>query len=220
MIKDIELDFLDVAANIANTYDGNLRDYFRVVWNAPNVTLPYHNLRHMFHVTWEAYNGAMYYLLKNNDSISRLELRNMLIGGMFHDYNHLGGDAVNDAFNIKLAKRGLATYITPQDRPHYDIIASYIEATEFPHIHKELTLPAKILRDADISYTLSPAWLQLVGYGLPVELNKKPEEIIKFQETFLKGLQFSTEWAEEKYRPIINKRLRQLPVLIDFAYGN
>lgn len=218
-MKEQELDFLDVAANINNTYDGNLRDYFRVVWNAPNVMLPYHNLRHMFHVTWEAYNGAMFYLSENKDIISRVELRNMLIGGMFHDYNHLGGDATNDAFNIKLAKKGLATYILPQDKPHYDTIASYIDSTEFPHVDKELTLPAKILRDADISYTLSPAWLQIVGYGLPAELNKKPEEIIKFQESFLKGLTFSTTWAECKYRPIIEKRLRQIPILVDFAYG-
>ncbi len=214
-----EVDFLDVASNIHNTYDGNLRDYFRVVWNAPNAALPFHGVRHMFHVTWETYNGVMYYLALNPNIITRLELRNALVGGMFHDYAHSGGDAT-DKYNIKQAKKGLATFIIPQDKPYYDIIASYIDATEYPHDKtKELSLPAKILRDADISYTLSPAWLQNVGYGLPAELNREPEKIIKYQEEFLKSLTFETKWAEEKYRPVIEKRLRQIPILVDYAYG-
>jgi hypothetical protein len=214
----LDIDFLDVAANIHNTYDGNLREYFRMVWNAPNVKLPYHNVRHMFHVTWEAYNGAMYYIKKDPESISRRTLRSGLVGGMVHDYNHLGG-RVEDAINIELAIDGLKTFAIPEDKPYIPEISSFVRATQFPHIEGDYPLMARILRDADITYTLSPAWLKTVGYELPAELNKKPEEIIRFQESFLKCLKFSTEWAEEKYRPIIDKRLRQLPILIDYAYG-
>ena len=215
-----ELDFLDIAANVCNTYDGDLRDYFRVIWNAPNVALPFHGIRHMFHVTWDSYNGVMYYIKMNPNSISRIELRNLLIAGMFHDYAHSGGDAPTDKYNIKQAKKGLATFILPQDKPYYDTIISYIDATEYPHNkNQELSFPAAILRDADMSYTLGSAWLQTVGYGLPYELNKKSEDIIKTQEDFLKGLTFETEWAEKKYRPIIEKRLKQIPILVDFAYG-
>lgn len=218
MIKE-EMDFLDVAANIHNTYDGNLKEYFRMVYNAPNVDLPFHGMSHMFHVTWDAYNGAMYYIALNKNLISRLELRLLLIGGMGHDYNHSGGDA-NDKYNIRQAKKGIAAHILPEDRPYLDIIYSYVDATEYPHDKdKQLSLPAKILRDADMAYTLRPVWLQNVVRGLPLELGKKPEDIVRFQEDFLKGLSFETEWAEEKYRPVIEKRLKQVPILVDFAYG-
>jgi hypothetical protein len=195
---------IQIINNVEDKYPGDLKHYLRVIWYSPNVNVPYHNLRHMLHVMWATYQGAQYY----KDQIDPRTLRNMLIAALFHDYNH-PGESGNDSKNIEIAIKGLKTFILHQDRPFLDEICGYIKATQFPHLKLDLTLPGKIIRDADVAYTLSDAWIQTVSFGLSEEIGLSTEEMLRGQEGFLKSLQFETEWAKNEYgnkSPIVLKK--------------
>ena len=205
---------IQIITNPDAKYPGDLKHYLKVVWYSPNVNVPYHNLRHMLHVMWATYHGAEFY----KDEISPRTLRNMLIAALFHDYNH-PGETGNDARNIEIAIRGLKTFLLPIDQPHLGEISEYIKATQFPHLKLELTLAAKIVRDSDIAYTLSDAWIQTVSFGLNQEIGLSTEEMLRSQEGFLRSLKFETEWAEKEYTPRIDLRIAEANEMCEVIYG-
>ena len=195
---------IQIVNNTDNKYPGDLKHYLKIIWNSPNVNVPYHNIRHMLHVMWATYQGAEYY----NSDISPRMLRNMLIAALFHDYNH-PGKTTDDSKNIKLAIDGLSLNILPEDKSYFVEISNYIRATQFPHLDIKLDLAAKIIRDADISYTLYDVWIHTVNFGLSQEIGISPEQMLKGQSDFLKTLRFETEWAEKEYRERINSRIEE-----------
>ena len=209
---------IQIVLNKDNKYIGDLKYYFRIIWHSPNILKPYHGLRHILHVMWDVYNAFLYYE-KNGNVIEPRTFRNMLIAALFHDYNHTGR-AGNDSVNIRLALDGLRTHILPQDEDWFDDISSYIKATEFPHSHdKELSLAENIMRDADISYTLSDSWIQLVAFQLNREMNLSPEEMLKSQEPFMRHvLKFSTDWGKEKYADKLESRIEEVRDMISVLY--
>ena len=208
------LKIIDIVKNKDNTYPGDLKDYFKVVWYSPNVMIPYHNLRHMLHVMWATYQGAMYY----ENKISPLTLRNMLIAALFHDYNH-SGKTNDDASNIETAIKGLKCHIDPMDAPYFDEICSYIRGTQFPPVVTNLDLPAAIVRDADVAYTLADVWIQTVNFGLNIEIGVSTKKMLKLQEPFLRSLKFMTEWAEKEYSSKIDGRIEEANEMYEVLYG-
>ena len=42
---------LNIVNNREGLYEGDLKQYFKMVFEAPNVFNPYHNFRHMLHMT-------------------------------------------------------------------------------------------------------------------------------------------------------------------------
>jgi HD superfamily phosphodiesterase len=206
---------IQIITNKDNKYPGNLEHCFRVVWQATNVMLPYHNMRHMLHVMWNTYNGAMFY------KIGGRTLRNMLIAALFHDFGHTG-NTVDDSINIAIAIAGLEHNLLPEDVPYRSEITSYIKATEMPSStidNAEENLPKLILRDADLSYTLEDVWIQPVNFGLNFEMGISTEKILKFQETFLtKILVLSTDWAKQKYSQKIKDRVEEANEMIKVLY--
>jgi hypothetical protein len=204
---------IDIVTNKDNTYPGDLTHYLRIIWNAPNALAPYHNIRHMLHVMWATYDGALYY----KDQISPRTLRNMLIAALFHDYNH-SGKSGNDAYNIEYAIHGLKTFILDEDRTCIEEISEYIRGTQFPHLDMELTLAGKILRDVDITYTLSDTWIQTVGFGLAQEIGISTEAMLRGQEAFLKSLHLETEWAKKEFGSKIEDRIREAKDMCDVIY--
>ena len=218
---------IGIVRNIEKTYPGDLEHYFRVIWHAPNIVADYHNISHMLHVTWATYQGWLYYkhkwLFKATDDdgveIDGRTLRNMLIAALFHDYNH-SGEKGDDALNIKASIKGLKAHILPMDEPFFDEICSYIRATQFPHIEGELSLPAKIIRDADITYTLGDVWIQRVNFGLNKESGMSTKDMLKGQEYFFKNLfHLSTEWAEKEYGTKVQDRIQEANEMAEVIYG-
>ncbi len=209
------LTIVEIIKNKDNTYPGDLKDYFKVIWYSPNVNNYYHNLRHMLHVMWATYQGAMYY----GDKISPLTLRNMLIAALFHDYNH-SGNTKDDGSNIEIAIKGLKCHIDPIDAPYFDEISSYIKGTQFPPVVMDLNLPASIVRDADVAYTLADVWIQTVNFGLNVEIGISTKKMLKLQEPFLRALKFMTEWAEKEYGSKIEGRIEEANEMYSIIYGN
>ena len=190
----------DIPAIIRNRnglYEGDLIHYLQVVFTkAKNLDNPYHNFRHMLHVTWLCYRACEYYLGR----ISPREMRNLLIAALFHDFDHRGV-AGDDSVNIALAIKALNQYLLSEDRKYFDEIVAVIKATEFPHKipAAELKLCGRILRDADVAQALEPTWLYQVIFGLAAELEKTLIEMLKIQEQFLSGLNFSTDWARKQF---------------------
>jgi hypothetical protein len=211
----MEKNIIQIITNKDNKYPGNLEHYFRVIWQATNVMLPYHNIRHMLHVMWNTYNAAMFY------GIDGIKLRNMLIAALFHDFGHTG-NLSDDSVNIEIAITGLDNNILSEDIEYRNEIISYIKATGVPPIEIENTeenLPKLILRDADLSYTLENVWIQPVNFGLNIEMGISTENILKFQETFLtKILVLSTNWAKEKYSQKIKDRIEESNEMIKVLY--
>lgn len=195
-------------------YVGNLVHYFQAVFkNARNLNHPYHNFRHMFHVVWLCYKACEFY----KDSLSASRMRNLLIAAMFHDFDHSGllGD---DDLNIARSCRGLEKHILPTDKADLEDIESLIKATEYPYKVPSESLPlrAQIIRDADLSQSLSVAWIQQVIFGLAKEWEQKPIDILRKQIGFFENLKYQTAWAQSLFNgDDIEAKINEVRELLD-----
>lgn len=206
------LTIIDIIENIESFYSGDLKHYFKAIWGSTNVNLPYHNIRHMLHVMWSAYNGLKFY----EDRFDKDTRRCVLIAALFHDFNHTGKTG-NDDVNIEIALRGIEHNILPEDMKYLTKIKSYISATRFPHFDIEFNvqnLPMFLLRDADVSYTLSDVWIQTVGFGLNYELGLTSEQILRGQEQFLNSVELFTDWARMEYSAKLKDRMLEANRLV------
>ena len=187
----------DIIRNEEGVYEGNLIHYFQILFNhAQNLERPYHNFRHMTHVLWLCHKASQFYM----NELTQRQRRNLLIAAIFHDFDHSGMFG-NDDLNIERAIRALRKYLDPIDTPHVSHIESLMRGTEYPYAIalENLDLAGKILRDADMGQTLSPAWIQQVVFGLAAEWGKKPIEILRLQEPFLRSMSFHTEWGQKMF---------------------
>ena len=200
--------------NDEKVYLGDLRKYFSIVFiNAQNLHNPYHNFRHMLHVTWLCYLACKYYA----DKLSPREMRNLLIAALFHDFDH-SGMMGNDDLDIIRAIRGMRKYLLPEDRPFADEIAEVMQATEFPHKtpSEKLPLLQQIIRDADMAQSMSNAWIQHVIFGLALEWNKKPIDVLKAELPFHEMLKFYTDWGKSMFpQTVIDRKTKEVTDLIE-----
>lgn len=186
-----------IIKNKNNVYKGDLVHYFQAVfYHAQNLSNPYHNFRHVSHTLWLCYQACVFY----KDTLSKRDMRNLLIASLFHDFDHRGM-ATNDKINIEKAVTGLKTHIAPEDEKQLGEIEQLIRSTEYPHLvsSESLNLQGKILRDADLSQAFSVAWVQQVIFGFAKEWDKTPIEVFKLQEGFLNTIKFQTKWAKEMF---------------------
>ena len=189
----------DIIKNRSGLYEGNLVYYFRLIfYHAQNLDNPYHNFRHLYHVMWLCYSACLFY----GKYFSARKMRNLLIAAMFHDFDHTGV-AGPDSVNIERAVAALRKYILPEDWDHLAEIENLIQLTQFPYEipSDKVNLPARILRDADVSQALNPAWVQHVVFGLAKEWGKKPIEVLRTQGAFHNSIEFATNWAKEMFPP-------------------
>lgn len=201
------MNLVDVIRNTKNAYRGDLSHYFRAVMShARNLRNPYHNFRHSFHVMWLCHEALLYY--QNVDlRILPGRARALLIAAMFHDFDHTGRTG-NDDVNIELALRGIKRHILPEDQNLLPTIERFIRSTQYPFIFEpdDLCLEEKILRDADASQALSPAWIQQVIFGLASEMNVDVIDVFKMQPAFLSNLKFCTEWGNYAFPKFLLKQ--------------
>ena len=224
--------------NSDGLYEGNLRQYYRDVFHqGTHVNNAYHHFGHNLYVVYACYEACLYYqnvwpLLASiaTQSPSKREMRNLLVAAIFHDFDHTGkaidekGKAVPDSINIARAIEGLQRYILPEDQLYFDSIASLIRVTEFPYKVSSIELPllCQIIRDADISHSLSHTWLQQVVFGLAEEQKKTPFEILKDQGNFYrKFLKFTAQWAKEKFRQSeIDRKIAEVEAHLEILTSN
>ncbi len=116
-----------IVLNVERLYEGNLHYYHHtIVTKAKNLNNPYHNYRHMTHVFWLCYQACLFY----RNTLSRREMRNLLIAALFHDFDHCGKMG-NDALNIARALEALDVYLLDKDRPYIEDIKAILGPTEF-----------------------------------------------------------------------------------------
>lgn len=202
----------EVVINTDQRYEGNLREYFKILFTEPvNTVHPYHNIRHMLHVAWECYDGADFHQLNPR------EFRNLLIAALFHDFNHSGQMTGNDDLEIERALRALRKYILADDRSSLCVIEDLIKSTQFPHIVREdeLSVSAKILRDSDMSQSFSTAWIQQIIFGLSKEMRVSPRKFLSEQVVFLSQIRFVSLWGKTRFEPLRRKRVKEVMDLLE-----
>ncbi len=207
---------LSIINNYEGLYEGNLRPYARVLMcDSTGNSNPYHNLRHGFHVGRECYDGGRYHRLSPRD------LRSLTGVGMLHDGNHSGKLRGRDDEEIADAKLLLRMHLMPEDAEELPNMERLLDATRYPYIipDSELTLPMKIIRDADMSQNFADVWMQQSWLGLAEEMGMDPIKLLKMQPDFLQNIQFYTGWAKDKFEGKRAARIAEIREFIDIVDG-
>lgn len=171
---------------------------------------PYHNLYHTLTVVKNIY------LISKNEQIEDDKIRLLIIAGIFHDFNHSGGNKKSDKYNIVDAITAYHTY-TKETSDDSFFIVKLIAITEYPFLDVELDIYQKIIRDADAIQFLEDNYLQQNILGLIIELNKSCDITIDFIEKsidFYKSLELFTNYAKNNTSHKFNKRIEELEYLI------
>lgn len=201
--------------NEENVYaEKNLNRYYRVQFFRSGNN-GYHNLQHFFRVFSHLYDAGKFYLLR--EKLNRREIRNLLIAGLMHDWDHPGTKPEDDSVNIELAIAGLREHIEDCDRQHLPDIERLIWATRYPHLLDiEIDLRAQLIREADVAQALDDEWLQLVVCGLATEWNMRRTDIMVMQPRFLESLRtaFQSEWAQQTLLPLVGPKLADVSALV------
>ncbi|HEY5588095.1 MAG TPA: HD domain-containing protein [Candidatus Paceibacterota bacterium] len=198
---------LKIVNNEDGLYHGNLRYYFKLMFNSPNSSYPYHNFRHMSYVTCTAYECAK--SIGYPKIMGKISFRALLIAAMFHDYNH-SLEMIDDKINIASAVSSIEKYILDEDINLLPQIIILISETEFPHVKHGFSLGGSILRDADLSQSLSDVWMQQVIFGLAAEMKITPSELLLMEVKYLQHLNFETTWAKDKFGPMIIAKIHEV----------
>jgi hypothetical protein len=199
---------LDIIYNVNRRFAGDdLKHYFNEVMQAPNAYAMYHNPRHLLHVLWEAYDAGV------QMGLDPVELRDLCIAALMHDYGHLGQPG-DDQVNIDRALAALDRLILDEDRPRIENIRQYILATKFPYTNEKFSDNHLLLRDADQSQTFSVAWIHSTLHGLGKELGLTYEQMLRLQRPYLEKLKFCTLWGKNKFEPQIPAKLNDIDRII------
>lgn len=207
-----------IVMNAMGLYEGDLVHYFRAVFNnARNLMHPYHNFRHLLHVMYLCHDACLFY----SEQWTPRQMRNLLIAALFHDFDHTGKSGDDDV-NISFAIHSLAEHIADEDREHLDEIVEIIKATRYPYKvpSGELPLQMQVIRDADLSQSLSVAWIQQIAFGLAEEWGISPLEVLKKQESFHRSLVFHTKWAQDKFpSEVVEEKISEVRDLLNLLTG-
>ncbi|MFA7088283.1 MAG: hypothetical protein WC146_03010 [Patescibacteria group bacterium] len=200
---------ISIINNEEGLYYGNLRYYFREVFQAPNARNPYHNFRHSVYVFCQVYEGGRY------ENLNKADMRALLIAALFHDYGH-SGRIGQDREEIKNTIKSLSLIILNGDDHLWHDIRDLIESTEWPHPQdRHVFKSMKILRDADISQIVDDVWWQQVIFGLSLEHGVPPISQLKNEINFLSKLQFESDWGKMVYQPKIDSRIREIEEFLE-----
>lgn len=202
--------------NWQERYEGHIRPYVKALLvDSTGINNPYHNPRHGLHVAWQCYDASIYYQLSARDT------GNLIKGAIMHDFDHSGKIRGRDAEEIESAIRALKYVCPPEDRENIPEIEAIIRATQYPYVipDEKLTLPMRIIRDADMSQNFSDVWIQQSWLGLAEEMGVDPVKFLKIQPEFLEKITFHTGWAKEKFEEKRAARISEIKTFIDIIDG-
>lgn len=185
---------VEIIDNSEGLYEGNLRYYFKLVFDAPNANNPYHNFRHMLHVLCNAYVAGVF--CRFTTIFGKRRFRALLIAAVLHDYGH-SGKMGNDSLEIEILLNKFDSLILYEDRDLIPFIRDFISSTKFPYENTVISLGSEILRDADMSQTLTSVWIQQIIFGLAAEREISPLQSLKGQITYLRSMKFYSPWGKK-----------------------
>lgn len=142
---------------IAQWIDNNPLWFIKTNSSGTNTIMPtYHNWKHMSHVTDIAMQIATHL------NMSTIDKYNLFIACMFHDYGHSLG-TYTDSYNINVAclkvksifNNHTLSALNTLDKHNESEIIDIIKATQYPFVIKPETVSEKIIRDADLTMSMS-----------------------------------------------------------------
>lgn len=193
----------------------------------PSHDAPYHNKYHSYCMVLNCFEGAYHERLRAPDHNS--DLRALLIGGLFHDFDHSAGE-YPDEVNIGRAVRGLQLAQKYAGRMgltegELKLAESLIRITKYPFEVVPVELTERIIRDSDLMQLYEEREDQLLRQfqGLKQEmelrLGKKftTQEYADLGDKFTAQVTWYTIWATEKIwiRNWENQRARLRKLLLD-----
>lgn len=202
LLTENEVTIPDIVENVEGLYAGDtLEEYLQAMFEASNVTNPYHNIRHGLHMARCVYLAARHH----RDELTPQGIRELVIAGMMHDMNHSGRSKPGkDFLEIPRAIDAFGMCIMDEDLPSQEAICDLIRATQFPPPEGVAnTLKNRIMQDADMTQAYSVAWVLQVPIGLAKEWDMSVIDLFKGQQKFLAGVTWKTGWAQKTFTPDI-----------------
>jgi HD superfamily phosphodiesterase len=169
---------------------------------------PYHNTNHCITVAKASKELGELEGLPNED------IRTLIITALYHDIHHKGSHSKEDSENITLALEHVRKVLLPEDKDRIQEIEELIKSTEylgdrFKYPSDELSLPQKILRDADLTSVVEDDWFQMVFHGLAEESGSEIDSAwVKKQIEFNNSIEWQTNSGKRKAE-------RKLPSIIE-----
>lgn len=178
--------------------------------NNTALTSPYHNLFHSFCV------ASNCYLIAQDEKLEPEQIKELVIAGLFHDFNHSQGK-LSDEANVKEAIKQFEKY-SKEDKETTKRISRIIEVTQYPYVipNKELSLQEKIIRDADMLQPFEKNYIQQVIIGLLMqELSMPMEKALETQIKFIKNMkpEFNTDYSKKVYKTYYDDRMESFEYL-------
>lgn len=195
---------------IINKYDYLKKAFKYVVLNNKSNGAPYHNLNHLLTVM-----KAIYDCMQSEGLGKDSKLKEMLILGLFHDFNHSAGKKTDDK-NIEDAKKTLKIYFEQEDKSlDLDFMNEVLDATQYPYVieKEKLNKYQSIIRDADIVQVLQYNWIHQSVFGLSQEIGMSFVDFIKAQKKFIENVEFNTDWGKKLKKENWKRVIRETNLL-------
>lgn len=193
-----------------------LRSVWRfILARNPSGGLPYHGNRHLLHVARQALT-----LQTQQQGHSPLRRRVLGLAGLFHDFNHSGGE-LTDQENIEQAIAGFHEFLAEdslvfnrrEDRESIIVnVERLIRITEYPYTKTPVTFLEKCLRDADLLALLAAPDPLEVLHGLRQEFKLEKAVFVKQQLKFIERVVFHTDL--DRTNGLTNAYQRQMTELV------
>lgn len=176
---------------------------------------PYHNLFHACTVTCAAYEMGI------DENLQEIDLNELLVAAIMHDYGHSLGKQKDDRYNIIAAKNGILMWadqnkeLIEKSNINIQNVLSIVDATQYPYVlaEEDLTIKQKIIRDADMCQIMQSNWLQQNILGLSEEIGIDPIDFLSKQKDFINGIVPRTTWFKCEFDKIKNYILRDLDAI-------
>jgi len=165
----------------------------------PSNNKPYHNLWHIVCVV------KYCYIIAKDEDLTGKETIALLLAAMFHDFGHF---SKIDTENVDRAKKAFSDFAymieadkfnTPFVQGIMSLVHKNIDATKYPYVilDSELTLPQKIIRDADLLQWTEPTMVEHVFKGLAEEMEIPLHVFLPKNKQFIEGnlSSYRTNWA-------------------------
>jgi hypothetical protein len=151
-----------------------------ILQHNPSSNLGYHNNDHLFGVAAICDNLYRNTTKRYNEDEHKI----LLCAAMLHDVNHTGGHGT-DAVNIAQAKAFISKMSDIEFvSNHWEAIFILIEVTEYPFITTPVNDIQKILRDADLLYSLRANTGEVIIDGLRSEMEIARDRPITRKQMF------------------------------------
>lgn len=183
--------------------------------NNPSNHLPYHSIDHLF---------TVFNFVKKTINTEVKYEQELIVAALFHDYNHSGGK-LTDSENISNAILGVNDFFTSElsyfasKLPDFNLpyVKFLIQCTEFPYTipEEQLTLEAKMLRDADMSYMFEDLSIVKLYSGLRAEFGNSLIDFLNNQKAFLSNIKFYMPETDAMWNESFREtRLNELDMMI------